>query len=152
MGSIWSWPHRFARRQKQRILEQLQEAELRPCFGTAAIAAFEVVLAANDARRGLILIVGRAEAAEADHLVDDEARRHLAARDDEHSRLPIRGRRAAEERLQIDDGQELTAQVRDAAKPRLGAGDARDLLGYRQHLANVGAARHEALGPEPKTD
>ena len=102
---------------------------------------------------GVGAILVRAEAPEAEHLVHDQPSRHVAARDDENTRLALRGGAAgAEERLQIHDGEQLAAEVRDPAQPRLRARDARDLLRHREHLANVAARGDEALGTEPEPD
>src|SRR5688572_33054364 len=107
------------------------------------------MLAANDARRSFLTIIVGSEPPEAYDLVDNEARRNLAARDDEHSRLPIgRGRPGSQKILEVDDGEELAAQIRDSPQPRFGAGDPGDLLRDGQHFAHVGTARHESLGAE----
>ena len=144
---------RLAGLQELLVGEQLEQAEARPNFAAATITPFEVVLAADHAGRRLVAELVRAEAPEAEHLIDHEPGRHVAARDDQNPCLALRGRTARpEERLQVDDGEQLATEVRDPAQPWLRAWHARDLLGQRQHLANVAARGDEALGTESESD
>src|SRR5690606_3551248 len=125
-------------RQELVVIEKLAEAEARPDLGTLLEAAFQIAIAANH-RSGDVLTVAIAlEPAKPDDLIDDQRRRHFPARGDEHSIAAIGSRAAGtEKRFQIDDGQQLSAHVRDAAQPEFAARNTRDRVRHGQHLTDV---------------
>ena len=103
--------------------------------------------------RRLIVKIARAEAPEADDLVDDQAGRHVSARDDEYSRLPIRGGAPAPK----NDFRSTTVSSwpRRFAMPRshgLAPGTRVTWSGTGRTSRTSRAARHESLSTEPKSN
>src|SRR5690606_15257329 len=112
-----------------------------------------IVVAADHCRGHLLLEIVVRESADADDLVDDQRGRHVPARRDENAAAPIGARAAAaEECFQVDDRQQLAADVRDATQPELRARHPGDGIGYRQALANIAAPGHEVLVTDPEAD
>src|SRR5690606_29065691 len=78
---VSSFPRgRFPGVQKLLVVQQLGKAETRPNFRTLHESPVEIVIATNHRCGNLILPVVVREPANAEHLVDDERRRHVAAR------------------------------------------------------------------------
>src|SRR5690606_4783933 len=106
---------RLARAQELLVLEQLAEAETRPNFRTLHESPVEIVVATNHGRGYLRLPIVIPESADAEDLVDDEPRRNVAAGGDEDAAASIEhGAAGAEKCLQVDDRQQLAADVGDA--------------------------------------
>src|SRR5690606_20072585 len=133
--------------------EQLAEAETRPNFRTLHESPVEIVVATNHGRGYLRLPIVIPESADAEDLVDDEPRRDVAAGGHEDAAASIEhGAAGAEKRLQVDDRQQLAADVGDAAQPELRARHAGDRIRHRQYLAHVAASGDEVLVADPKAD
>src|SRR6185503_13769124 len=89
--------------QEFRAFEQRAQAEHRPALRAAAERPRQVTLAACNRRRRRVGKLGVVEAAEAEHLVDQQAGGHFAVMRHQHARraVGIRGA-AAEEGAQVD--------------------------------------------------
>ena len=101
--------------------------EHRPVLAGAPERAGDVALAAHDRRRHVGREFGIGEAAESEDLVDQQPGWNLAMVGDHDARIARGGRRAAAEKgAQVDDRQQLAAQVREPEDPAPGPGYARE--------------------------
>jgi hypothetical protein len=121
--------------------------------GTAPERSREITFATHHRRRRITGKFGLREAAEAEHLVDDEAGGHFPViyNNDAHV-ARIRRDARAQVLPQIEDRQQLAAHVRDALHPGLGAGHAREARGHREYLARLFARGEIQLARHAKRD
>src|SRR6185369_552607 len=144
---------RSGRLQEFRAFQQRAQAEHRPALGAASECARQVTLAACDRRRRRTGELAFVEAAEPEHLVDQQAGGHFAVMRDQHARRAVGvGGTAAEERAQVDHRQQLTAHVGDPANPGLRAGHARHHRGQAEYFARLFARDQKTFRADAERD
>src|SRR5689334_1514237 len=111
--------------------------------------AFGVEPALDEPRRRVRVARRRRELreiAQPEHALDDDARGYLAAtrvEQNQSCRAARRATRTAEKPGEIDDAEQVAADVREPEEPRLRERH-RDDRGYRDHLAGIGEANQPA--------
>src|SRR5690606_19007661 len=139
--------------QERRRLHQPEQVEHRPALVSSLVGASEVAIAAHHGRRPAVAVLLRQEAPEAEHLVHHQPGGNLAMVHGDHARLPLERRAAApQEHLEIDERQEVPAQVRDAEHPALRPRHPRRRFRQHEHLADLLPRRDEPLLAEAKAD
>src|SRR5579883_1357288 len=137
-------------------LENGTQRQDRPVLISAPERTREVTLAARHRRRRIPRELALREAPEAEHLINEQPRRDLAVVDDDDARVAGRRRHAAAEELpQVDDRQQLPADVRETSNPGLRPWHARERGRHGEHFARLLArgeeelARHAQRNPHP---
>ncbi len=141
------------RLQKRATFNQVIQSEDRPDILTPLVSSIDESITADGRLRPLVFELAFHESSKTQDFIDNKACRNVTMIDRYHASVSPQGRAAAtEHHFEIYQGQEVSAQVRDAEHPSFRSGYPRYVFGQHQYFSNLIAACNKLFLTDSKSN